>query len=227
MRRDSKKQKKEQQHHKTRRLPFQSTCRSHKHTAQSGATTYSGISTYTTVFFHPVESCRTQSFLSWKHICKFHCMSLEVMEKNCSVSFLCIFHNYEYVKVEKVERVVDKADWNNDNRHALIMAVLDLIQNREGGEDSNGFKKREWLSILTSFNSSTGLKYNRQQLQSQLSILKAAYTSCSRVLIDNGVCEMQCFCWETLWFVKCSVFVGKLCGSYTEFRKTVFSPNAH
>jgi hypothetical protein len=92
----------------------------------------------------------------------------------------------EVVKVEKVERGVDKADWNNDNRHALIMAVLDLVQNREGGEDSNGFKKKEWLSILTSFNSSTGLKYNRQQLQSQLSILKAAYTSFKKVSDNSG-----------------------------------------
>jgi hypothetical protein len=57
--------------------------------------------------------------------------------------------------------------------------------NREGGEDSTGFKKKEWLSILTSFNSSTGLKYNRQQRRSQLSILKAAYTSFKKVS-DNS-----------------------------------------
>jgi hypothetical protein len=44
----------------------------------------------------------------------------------------------EVVKVEKVERVVDMT-----GIMTLIMAVLDLVQNREGGEDSNGCKKKE------------------------------------------------------------------------------------
>ena len=71
----------------------------------------------------------------------------------------------EVAKVEYVERGGHKADWNNDNRDALVLTVFDLVRSREGGDDSNGFKKKDWLSILTSFNSSTGLKYNRQQLR--------------------------------------------------------------
>jgi hypothetical protein len=47
------------------------------------------------------------------------------------------------IKVEKVERVVDEADWNNDYRHCPHYGRSRFGSNREGGEDSNGFKKKE------------------------------------------------------------------------------------
>lgn len=102
-------------------------------------------------------------------------MLLAVWENICSVSFLCILYFYflitntpdiEVVKVEKVKRDENKADSNNDKRYALDMAVLDLVQNREGGEVSNGFKKKVWLSILTSFKFLNSYFDKRNQISS-------------------------------------------------------------
>lgn len=91
----------------------------------------------------------------------------------------------EIVVVEKVKKA-EKADWNNENKYTLIITVLDLIQTRGGCDDSNGFKKKEWLEIMKSFNRSAGVNYNKQQLQSQLSILKSAYSTFKRLKENSG-----------------------------------------
>jgi hypothetical protein len=99
-----------------------------------------------------------------------------------------IMSSYEDVEIVTVAKVnkAEKADWSNDNKYALIIAVLDLIQTRGGCDDSNGFKKKEWLEIMKSFNRSAGVNYNKQQLQSQLSILKSAYSTFKKVKENSG-----------------------------------------
>lgn len=74
--------------------------------------------------------------------------------------------------------------WNSERKEALTMAMLERVRGA-GVHADNGFKKQDWAAITLLFKEKTGLSYSKQQLQSQMAILKKAY-SCFKKLKDNS-----------------------------------------
>lgn len=84
---------------------------------------------------------------------------------------------------------VSKADWTDVGKKIFIDVMLDEIS--KGTYTDSGFKVSSWNSIVSDFNSNTGVKYTRDQLQSQFSYMKSK-CSIFRDLVDNSG-----FGWDT------------------------------
>jgi hypothetical protein len=85
---------------------------------------------------------------------------------------------------EKTAKEAVRANWTNE----LVEILLDIIANAmiSKATEGNGFKPAQWAEFARQFTSTTGINYNRLQLQSKLSALKTDYEVWKKICDNSG-----------------------------------------
>jgi hypothetical protein len=78
-----------------------------------------------------------------------------------------------------------KANWTNELVTTFINVILHYVA-KNGNFTDNGFKKKDWSSITSEFESATNLSYDKSSLQSKYSELKKKYNVFKKLKDQSG-----------------------------------------
>ena len=83
-----------------------------------------------------------------------------------------------------VAKEATRVSWNDTNRRHFLNAMMNEAS--KGTFVDNGFKKQSWHSIMLEFISTSGCKYDKQQLHSHYGVLKKKYNIYSALINKSG-----------------------------------------
>jgi hypothetical protein len=92
-------------------------------------------------------------------------------------------HSEGTVEPPKSKEPEVKVDWNDSNKRVFITAMMNASVDNFA---DSGFKKATWEIIKKEFLHKTGLKYSKQQLQSQHGVLKKKYIIYKAIMDNSG-----------------------------------------
>jgi hypothetical protein len=126
---------------------------------------------------------RTRTIKYWNFTAHFHWMELGVWREKWAVHFTVS----TLIMPKDIKK--EKTDWTNARKSMFIEIMLEQVRAGENC-DSNGFKSKLWLEIMKGFNMTAEVDYDKQQLQSQYSIMKKQY------LIFRTLYDKSGFDWD-------------------------------
>jgi hypothetical protein len=126
---------------------------------------------------------RTRTIKYWNFTAHFHWMELGVWREKWAVHFTVS----TLIMPKDIKK--EKTDWTNARKSMFIEIMLEQVRAGENC-DSNGFKSKLWLEIMKGFNMTAEVDYDKQQLQSQYSIMKKQY------LIFRTLYDKSGFGWD-------------------------------